>query len=75
MTDGAAQTPAPPAGPAAGTAPAPSPDPVTALAAQVYRFARRSDVVQQQQLKWVVYGGVSIATLRGLGPDATKSSH
>ena len=34
--------------------------PVIALGAQVYRFARRSDVVQRQQLKWVVYGGVFI---------------
>jgi class 3 adenylate cyclase len=34
--------------------------PVTALASQVYRFARRSDAVQRQQLKWVVYGGFLI---------------
>ena len=34
--------------------------PVMALLAQVYRFARRSDAVQRQQLKWVLYGGVLI---------------
>lgn len=34
--------------------------PVIALAAQIYRFARRSDAVQRQQLKWVIYGGVLI---------------
>lgn len=34
--------------------------PLTGLAAQVYRFARRSDAVQRQQLKWFVYGGVLI---------------
>ncbi len=34
--------------------------PVTALGAQIYRFARRSAAVQRQQLKWVLYGGVLI---------------
>ena len=47
MTDGAAQTPAPPAGPAAGTAPAPSPDPVTALAAQKLRATFPDAIVEE----------------------------
>lgn len=34
--------------------------PVSALAAQIYRFARRSDAVQRQQLKWLLYAGVLI---------------
>jgi len=34
--------------------------PLSALAAQVYRFGWRSDAVQQQQLKWFMYGGVLI---------------
>lgn len=34
--------------------------PVSALAAQMYRFARRSDAVQRQQLKWLLYAGVLI---------------
>jgi class 3 adenylate cyclase len=34
--------------------------PLTALAAQVYRFGWRSDAVQRQQLKWFMYGGVLI---------------
>lgn len=34
--------------------------PLAALVAQVYRFARRSDAVRQQQMKWFMYGGVLI---------------
>lgn len=34
--------------------------PLAGLAAQVYRFTRRSDAVQRQQLKWFVYGAVLI---------------
>jgi class 3 adenylate cyclase len=34
--------------------------PLIALASQVYRFGWRSDAVQQQQLKWFMYGGVLI---------------
>ena len=31
--------------------------PAAGLIAQIYRFMRRSDAVQQQQLKWLLYGG------------------
>ena len=46
MTDGAAQTPAPAAGPAAGTAPV-TPDPVTALAARKIHAAFRDALVDE----------------------------
>lgn len=31
--------------------------PAAGLGAQIYRFIRRSDAVQRQQLKWLLYGG------------------
>ena len=55
--------------------------PLAGLAAQIYRFARRSDAVQRQQLKWFVYGGAFIVVawicavlLAVLGPSSGSSA-